>query len=447
MLVFVLNKRSKPLMPCTPAKARRLLINNLAKVISKKPFTIKLLFGSSEQKQKIIAGMDTGSKTIGIAAIANRKVLYQAKTKLRGEEIKKKMTQRKMYRRTRRSRKLRLRKSRFLNRKASIKLSRLPPSVRHKVETHLREKKFLESILPISKWIVETASFDIHKITNPNEVSKALGKGHTYQKGRLLDFYNVKQYVFNRDKYLCQLCKKKSEKKLHVHHIQFRSNLGTNSPDNLTTLCVNCHDKLHKLKKDESEKLSKKLQKISQKKPKHATEVSILKSRLCKHFTKLKGIQEFEETFGYITKFNRERVNLIKDHHIDAICIASQENITKIQNQNKPFVLYLRRCVSKGDYQQTKGIRSDLKIPTGKLFGLKKFDLVKTSKGIGFVKGKRSSGFFAISDIHGNTISESVNIKKNLKRIQARRAVLMWGTQFLPAQRTGYPCEKIDDRS
>ena len=79
-----------------------------------------------------------------------------------------------------------------------------------------------------------------------------------------------------------------------------------------------------------------------------------------------------------------------------------------MQNQNNPSDLFLRRCVSKGDYQQTRGIRSELKIPTGKLFGLKKFDLVKTSKGIGFVKGKRSSGFFAISDINGSIISDSV---------------------------------------
>ncbi|NGX29189.1 MAG: hypothetical protein K940chlam4_00016, partial [Candidatus Anoxychlamydiales bacterium] len=89
------------------------------------------------------------------------------------------------------------------------------------------------------------------------------------------------------------------------------------------------------------------------------------------------------------------------------------------------------RCVSKGDYQQSRGIRSEVKIPTGKLFGLKKFDLVKTSKGVGFVKGKRSSGFFAISDINGTIISDSVNIKKNIGRIQARKAVLTWRSQFL----------------
>ncbi len=432
MLVFVLNKHGKPLMPCSSAKAGRLLRKGMAKVISKKPFTIKLLFGAGGYKQVIIAGMDTGSKTIGTAAISNGKVLYKAETTLRGEEIKGKMDQRSMYRRTRRSRKLRYRKPGFLNRAASIAAGRLPPSVRHKVESHLREKKFVESILPVSKWIVETASFDIHKITNPMEVSKAPGMGRNYQKGRQLDFYNVKQYVLDRDKYQCLLCKKNSGLKLHVHHIQFRTNGGTNSPDNLATLCETCHDKIHKLKNGEAEKASKKLQTVAQKQTKHATEVSILRAQLCKHFRVPEGIQEFEETFGYITKFNREAADLPKAHHIDAICIASQGEIIELQNQNNQPDLILRRCVSKGDYQQTSGIRSEKKIPTGKLFGFRKFDLVKTSKGFGFVKGKRSSGFFAISDINRNVISDSVNIKRNTGRIQARRSVLIWRSQFLP---------------
>lgn len=431
MLAFVLNKHKKPLMPCSSAKARRLLKNGLAKVTQNKPFTIKLLFSSSGHKQEVIAGMDTGSKKIGVAAVSNRKVLYQAETKLRGEEIRKKIDQRKMYRRSRRGHKLRYRKPRFLNRKASIAKGRLPPSVRHKVESHLKEKKHLESILPIHKWIIETASFDIHKITNPTGVKKDLGKGHTYQKGRLLDFYNAKQYVLFPGKYKCQLCTTKKNQKLHVHHIQFRSNGGSNSPDNLATLCKSCHDKIHKFQKEMSEKTSKKLQKIAQIRTKHATEISILRSQLCKNFKSIGGIQEFEETFGYITKFNRERAKLPKAHHIDAICIASQDKITQIQYNNSD--LFQKRCVSKGDYKQTSGIRSEKKIPTGKLFGLKKFDLVKTSKGVGFVKGKRSSGYFAISDINGITITDSVNIKKNLGRIQARKAVIIWRSQFLPA--------------
>lgn len=41
-------------------------------------FILKLLYGSSGYRQPVTAGMDTGSKTIGVAAVANRRVLYQA---------------------------------------------------------------------------------------------------------------------------------------------------------------------------------------------------------------------------------------------------------------------------------------------------------------------------------------------------------------------------------
>jgi hypothetical protein len=86
--------------------------------------------------------------------------------------------------------------------------------------------------------------------------------------------------------------------------------------------------------------------------------------------------------------------------------------------------VFFKRHVSAGDYQQTKGIRSQLKIPTGKLFGLRKFDLVKTAKGTGFVKGKRSIGFFTLMDIHNNTLTASVSVKKNAVRLNARTTTL-----------------------
>ena len=101
MLVFVLNHPllggagvgGKPLMPCKPRKARLLLKEGKAKVIRKNPFTIKLLYGSSGYKQEIIASIDTGSKKIGCAAIANNKVVYQSEIELR-DDVSRKMLQR-----------------------------------------------------------------------------------------------------------------------------------------------------------------------------------------------------------------------------------------------------------------------------------------------------------------------------------------------------------------
>jgi len=399
MLVYVLNKHGNPLMPTKPAKARILLKQGKAKVIRRTPFTIKLIYGSSGYKQEIIGGMDTGSKTIGCSAIANGKVIYQSEVVIRND-ISNKMEQRKMYRRNRRSRKTRYRAARFNNRKSSRRLGRLAPSIRSKINSHLRERNFVNSILPVTKWKVELAQFDIHKITNPNVIN--------YQNGNQKGFYNTKAYVLHRDEYKCQSGRKiKHSEKLHVHHIQFRSQGGSDAPNNLVTLCETCHNDLHNGLFTFQSKKSK---------TKHATEIGIIKSGL------LKSGWQFETTYGYETKFKREQcLKLDKSHTNDAIAIACEEG----EIVDRLNILIKKRHVSKGDYKQTSSSRSEKKIPTGKLFGLRKFDLIKTKKGIGFVKGKRSSGYFALMNIDEKIISSSVDVKKNVIRLAARNGNLI----------------------
>ncbi len=400
MFVYVLNQKGDSLMPCQSAIARLLLKEGKAKVKKTRPFTIKLTVATTEYKQPVIAGMDTGSKVIGTAAITNGQVVYQAETQIR-QDVSKKVKQRAMYRRNRRGRKCRYRPARWLNRANSYKTDRLAPSIRSKVESHLREKKQIEAILPVTQWKVETASFDIHKITNPDV------EGADYQNGKQKDYYNVKAYILGRDNYKCQSGRKvKHSEKLHVHHVQFRSNGGTNNPGNLITLCECCHADLHAGKFELKTKKSR---------TKHATEVGIVKSQLKKKW-------RFIEIFGYETKFKREQVlQLTKTHHNDAVAICCEDD-----EWVKPLdVVVNKRHVSKGDFQQFKGAHSEKRIPTGKLFGLRKFDLIKTSKGIGFVKGKRSSGFFALMDILNNTVMASVNVKKNCTRLAARTTTLI----------------------
>lgn len=404
--VFVLNHLGQPLMPTTPRKARLLLNKGLAKVISKIPFTIKLTYVSNGYKQVAIAGMDTGSKIFSVAVIANNAVIYQSEIQLR-QDITGKMVQRKMYRVGRRSRKTRYRQARFNNR--NRKTGRIAPSIQSKVNSHFREKRFVESILPITQWIVETASFDIHKITNPDV------QGKEYQNGQMKDFYNTKAYILHRDNYTCQSKQKiKHHSKLDIHHIIFRSQGGTDTPTNLITLCETCHANLH----DGLFSLSGK-KSIT----KHATEIGIIKSVLTKKWINIH--HNVDETFGYETKYKREQLlNLPKTHYNDAISIAFDEawNKTKLVYNS---ILYLKKHVSKGDYQQTFGSRSEKRIPTGKLFGLRKFDYIQTTKGTGFIKGKRSNGFFAIMDINSNKIYDSVNIKKNCTRLRARKTTLI----------------------
>ena len=66
-------------------------------------------------------------------------------------------------------------------------------------------------------------------------------QGVDYQHGQTYGFYNVRYFVFARDNYTCQCCKKSKNKILQTHHIIYRSNGGSNRADNLITVCTDCH--------------------------------------------------------------------------------------------------------------------------------------------------------------------------------------------------------------
>lgn len=85
--VYVLNRHGRPLMPCTPAKARHLLDAGKAKVRHRTPFTIQLLYGNTGYTQEVILGVDAGSKTIGLSAATETEELFSAEVKPRNDVV------------------------------------------------------------------------------------------------------------------------------------------------------------------------------------------------------------------------------------------------------------------------------------------------------------------------------------------------------------------------
>ena len=236
-MVYVLSKTGQPLMPTeNHAKVRVLLKQQKAKVVHRCPFTIQLLYDSTDYTQPVSLGIDAGSRHIGVSATTETKVLYEADVTLRNDIVDLLSTRREA-RRTRRSRKTRYRKPRFNNR--IRKDGWLAPSIQQKVDTHLTVVHKATGILPVNSITVETASFDIQKIKNPDIA------GTGYQQGEQLDFWNVREYVLFRDGHKCQCCKGKSKDPvLNVHHIESRKT-GGNAPNNLITLCETCHKGYH----------------------------------------------------------------------------------------------------------------------------------------------------------------------------------------------------------
>lgn len=415
-MVYVISKSGKPLMPCENVIARLLLKSGRAKVKRKRPFTIKLTVETTEYTQPLTLGVDTGSGTVGNAVSDDEgHILYMSEVKLRND-IKKKMDQRREYRRNRRSRKTRYRKCRFLNRGASIRKDRFPPTLVSKLHAHIREIEFIKTILPITRLVLECGQFDMQLMKDPSIRNES--KIHwAYQKGPNYRFANTKEMVRNRDNYTCQCCKgKRKDSKLEVHHIVFRSQGGSDNQENLITLCHTCHSLLH------SGKIS--LDKVGIKKGtlNHAIQMNTIRSQL------LKIYPNAIETFGYVTKENRQYLNLPKEHCIDACVIASCGLPISIQS-----LLYKKLCVPDGDFQQTKGIRSEQKLNTKKIYGFKKFDVVRYYGREYLIKGRMTIGGYAIlSDMSGNTVKFKKTTRhgktvklRDCKRTQARKSNLI----------------------
>jgi len=126
------------------------------RVVKLNQFTIQLLYDTNEYVQEVIVGLDTGANRVGCSAVTtNGKVLYQSETILR-DNIIKLMTQRREYRRNRRSRKTIYRKG------------WLPPSLKSKADATVKVITKLSEILPFKKVRIEIAKFDIQKLKNPN---------------------------------------------------------------------------------------------------------------------------------------------------------------------------------------------------------------------------------------------------------------------------------------
>ena len=390
MMVYVLDKNGQPLMPThNGAKVRVLLKQKRAEVVSKCPFTIKLLYESTCFTQPLTLGVDTGSKYVGSAVINDitSEVVYESQTELR-DDVKSKMDRRRQFRRARRN-KLRYRPKRFSNRKSSKRKERYNPTLIAKFQGHRREIEFIKSILPISDVILEVGEFDPQLLQNP---TLAYHKWD-YQRGELYQQENFKQAAKARDGYKCQCCGKKGCR-LEVHHLLPRSRGGSDKLANLITLCTDYHHLAHS-SEEQLLAFQKKFGKKAKSTLRYATQMNVLRHMLQRKYP------EAELTYGFITKEMRRVFGLEKSHMIDACCIASRCSEFHNENSNR----YKKKCVSKGDYVRTNTTNGKhIIIPKGKIAGFRRYDKVLYNNKEYFVAGRRTVGYIYLIDIDNNRV-------------------------------------------
>ena len=406
--VFVLNMRGQPLMPCSPPKARKLLRAGKAVPVRRTPFVIQLTVPTGETKQPITLGVDAGYKHVGLSATTAKEELLASEVELR-QDVTDLLSNRLALRRARRNRKTRYRAPRFANRVRSEHKGWLAPSVENRIQAHISRIEAVCRVLPITKIVIETASFDIQKIKNP-EV-----EGTDYQQGEQLGFWNVREYVLFRDGHVCQACKGRSKDLiLNVHHIESRKT-GGDAPGNLITLCEACHKAYH-------------AGKLKQFSPRRGASFRAETFMGIMRWTVLNRLRErhpelpVTNTYGYLTKHKRIVAGLPKTHCADAFCIAGVLDAKRrgeylFQKQTRRHNRQIHKLtILKG------GVRKRHQAPY-LVHGFRLFDKVLCKGEVGFIFGRRSSGAFDVRRLNGTKISAGISYKK-LSLLEKRKMFL-----------------------
>lgn len=393
-MVFVLNKNKEPLSPCHPAKARKLLKEGKAIIHKKYPFTIRLKelkkinkINKDEYRLKI----DYGSRYTGLAILKNNKdVVWLAQIEHR-TDIKKKLDNRRAFRRRRRSKNLRYRKPRFNNRKRAK--GWIPSSLQSRVDNIKNWVYRLIKLCPLTHISYENVKFDTQLMNNPNV------KGIEYQQGTLMG-YEIREYLLEKFNRKCIYCGK-TNILLEIEHIIPKSGGGTNRVDNLAIACRNCNQL--KGNKTAEEFGYPDIQKQVKKTLKDAAILNATRWKVYNILTET--VLSVECGTGARTKMNRINFGLPKDHHYDACCIGkSTPDSLHFKTDN---VLYIK-AMGRGNHCRTNLNKYGFPrsyLPRQKyFFGFMSGDMVKATVPKGKYKGVwygnvacRSTGSFNIN--------------------------------------------------
>lgn len=403
--VLVLDKNKRPLMPCHPARARELLKKGKAAVFQRFPFTIILKDRKGGETQSIELKVDPGSKTTGIALVADckngEKVLWAANLNHRGQKIRDALLSRKAIRRGRRNRKTRYRKPRFLNR--TKPQGWLPPSLQSRVDNIFTWTKRLIRFSPISEIAVETVRFDTQAMQNPGI------NGVEYQQGELAG-YEVREYLLEKWGRQCAYCGAKNVP-LEVEHIVPKAKGGSNRVSNLAISCRNCNEAKGSL--DIKEFLAHdpvRLKKIlAQAKVPLKDAAAVNATRYATgNALKFFGLPVSFWSGGR-TKFNRIKQGLSKDHWLDAVCVGATGEKVFVPQGITPLVI---SATGRGSRQMCRMDRFGFPRTSAKsqktVKGFKTGDLVKAivtkGKKAGTYVGRlavRTSGSFNVKTLAG----------------------------------------------
>jgi 5-methylcytosine-specific restriction endonuclease McrA len=409
MSVFVLDKRKRPLMPCSEKRARKLLDSGRARVHKLLPFSIRLTdrFVDDSLLQPLRLSLDPGSKETGLAVSQITEsvspetgeikpvmhICFLMELIHRGAAIKKSLQARAAMRRRRRGN-LRYRAPRFNNRPKAM--GWLAPSLKHRVDTTCSWVGRLRHLAPVTHLAQELVRFDTQLMQNLKIA------GVEYQQGSLQGF-EVGEYLLEKFHRTCAYCDAQNIP-LQIEHIHPKANGGSNRVSNLTLACGPCNAK--KTARDIKDFLANdpvRLAKILAQAKAPLRDAAAVNSTRWALLTALKTTDLAVETgTGGQTKWNRSRLGIVKTHALDAACVG---NVFDVRGVNAPALRVT--CTGRGSRCRTRldqfGFPRTHLTKQKTAFGFKTGDMViaNVTKGLktGVHKGRlaiRLNGFFNI---------------------------------------------------
>jgi hypothetical protein len=318
-MVFVLDKHKKPLMPCTPKRARLLLSRGRAVVHRVAPFVIRLKDRRIEDAalQPLVLKLDPGAKTTGMALARVQETpdgevhqaVHLSEVRHRGEVVHADMGDRARARRRRRSANLRYRAPRYENRRR--RGGWLAPSLMSRVGNVLTWAWRYSRWAPVGRIEVERVRFDTQLLQNP-EIT-----GVDYQRGELAG-WEVRAYLLIKYEYQCAYCGK-TEVPFEIDHIQPKSRGGSDRVSNLALACHNCN--AAKGNQTAAEWGHPEVEAHAKAPLRDAAAVNATRYTLVETLTTL-GLP-IATWSGGRTRWNRGRFGIKKTHALDALCIGA----------------------------------------------------------------------------------------------------------------------------
>ncbi len=396
---FVLDADGKPLSPTKETKAWYMIRKGKAKLVSKYPMVIQLKRTIPDDeicKDEIRCGIDDGGLHVGIAIVqkckTKNKTLFKGTIEQRND-VKHLMELRRGYRRYHRYHK-RYREARFNNRKSLKRKERIAPSILQKRQATLRVVNQLNKWININSYWLEDVAIDIRALTDGYKPYR-----WKYQKSNRLD-ENIRKAVIFRDNYKCMECGK-TNTKLEVHHIKPRRLNGSNTFDNMITLCSKCHQKTEGKEEQYMQHYFDMLFTYDTKKLNYAQHVMIGKTWLRKQLSELGTLYL---TNGGDTANKRIDWDIDKSHSNDAVCIT---NLKPDTTDIKEWII--------------KPMRRQSKANTDNVLGIKHRDLVEYT----FKNGETHRGYVTALYPELNALNFQ-SPTKHCKKVNAKKCKLLW---------------------